>query len=183
LHSKLPPRPFLAIVDPELAPVVRRERGPTTEFPLRFRQRWKPPPELPTDRPVRRLTPEDRRALRALAEADGTSVTDTYLSIDLHHEWVVGGFEGEELIAVARAEVRLAKVWHVSGVFTATAARNRGWGRAVVAQLLRDAGDSGAGTALFVREGNLAARALYDGLGFDEGVRRVWVDAGAGRSP
>lgn len=181
--ERVPPRPLLAIIDPEVGELLRRERGPTIEYTLRFRQRWGPAPDPEQGRPVRRLTPEDRGALRALAEGDHSSVTDTYLSIDLHHEWVVGGFDGAELVAVARAEVRLPRVWHVSGVFTVPRARQRGWGRAVVAQLLRDADSIGAGSALFVRDDNTAARALYDALGFDTGVPRLWVDAGAERSP
>lgn len=182
LLAALPPRPLLAIVPPSLEAAVTAARGPSTAYPLRLRARAAGPPP-PGLRPTRRLTPSDQPWLRALAEADRSTVTDTYLAIDLAREWVVGGFESGRLVAVARAEVRLPRVWHVSGVSTVPRSRGQGWGRAVVGQLLADAAAVGAETGLFVREDNEPARRLYDALGFGPGVRRVWVDAGADRAP
>ena len=55
-------------------------------------------------------------------------------------------------------------------VFTATAARNQGWGRNLCAELLRRAREKGARTGyLQVDADNLAARSLYFNLGFADG--------------
>lgn len=180
--SALPARPYLAIVPPELAEEVLRGPGRPVGFPLRLRRRaLLPTPRV--DPRTRRLTDEDRPVLRGLAESDRSTVTDTYLSLEPDQDWVVGGFERGRLVAVARAEVRLREVWHISGVHTRPSDRARGWGRRVVERLIEDAGAAGASTALFVREDNEPARRLYDRLGFDAGSRRIWLDAGADRSP
>jgi len=71
----------------------------------------------------------------------------------------------------------------ISGVYVATDHRNQGWGRAVVRAVMAEASRAGAPCGLFVREDGAAARALYDGLGYRPVVRRLWVDAGAGRDP
>ena len=55
-------------------------------------------------------------------------------------------------------------------VFTATTARNQGWGRKLCAELLCRARKKGARTGyLQVDAGNLAARSLYFNLGFADG--------------
>jgi GNAT superfamily N-acetyltransferase len=183
LLAELPRPPFLAIVPTELGGAVTRRVGASKLYPIHLRRRPKGPSAFRSSLPARRLGPEDSPALRALAEGDGSSVTDTYLAIDLARDWVVGGFSAGRLVAAARAEVRLPEVWHVSGVYTDPAGRGRGWGRTVVSSLLGDAWQAGASAALFVRDDNLPARRLYDGLGFDSGTPRLWVDAGADRSP
>jgi GNAT superfamily N-acetyltransferase len=183
LLAAFPPRPFLAVVPPEIGPRLARARAPSVSYALRLRSRFAPPPPPDPTRPTRRLRGADHPALRAIAEQDRSSVTDTYLALELERDWVVGGFVDGRLVAAARAEVRLPRVWHVSGVYTAPVARGAGWGTAVVAHLLRDAAETGAGAGLFVREDNSAARAVYDRLGFTAGSPRVWVDAGARRPP
>jgi ribosomal protein S18 acetylase RimI-like enzyme len=55
-------------------------------------------------------------------------------------------------------------------VFTAHSDRNQGWARKLCAELLRKASQKGARTAyLQVDAGNLAARAVYQRLGFADG--------------
>jgi ribosomal protein S18 acetylase RimI-like enzyme len=178
-----PPRPFLAIVPPGLDRAVLQRAGSATNYRLHLRRRPPPAPPEEAGRPTRRLQAQDTAQLRALAQQDGSTVTDTYLALDIESEWIVGGFEHDRLVAVARAEVRLPRVWHVSGVCTVADRRGHRWGRAVVARLLRDAADAGAGTGLFVRDDNAPARRLYDALGFEPGSPRCWIDAGAHRSP
>ncbi len=183
LLKEFPPRPFLAIVPPELAERVAEHGAPSRAYPLHLRER-PPTPVAPNgDRPTRRLGAGDVPALHDLASSDPSTVTDTYLAVQPERDWIVGGFHGSELVAVARAEVRLPRIWHISGVYTRPAYRQNGWGRAVVAHLIREAADSGAGTALFVRDDNLPARGVYDRLGYASGGPRVWVDAGAERTP
>lgn len=182
LLDRFPDRPFLAIVPPELAPRVAELGAPAESYPLHLRERPQQLP-VPTTRPTRRLGAGDVPALHDLANSDRSTVTDTYLAVPPERDWVVGGFDGGALVAVARAEVRLPTVWHVSGVYTRPAARGAGWGRAVVAELIRAAAANGAATALFVRDDNGPARAVYDHLGYDLGGARVWVDAGAHRAP
>jgi ribosomal protein S18 acetylase RimI-like enzyme len=183
LLATFPPRPFLAIVPPELAPSVAGRHPPTETYSLRLRRLTGIMPLPVAGRPTRRLGRADLPALRALAAEDGSTVTDTYLAIDLDYDWVVGGFDGSRLVAVARAEVRLPQVWHISGVCTLRSFRGRGWGRAVVGHLMRDASERKASVGLYVRDDNVPARRMYDRLGFEPGTPRAWVDAGAHRSP
>lgn len=184
LLEVLPPPPFLAIVPPEIEPRLRALRGPLVSYPVRLRDRPAgPAPDRAAAGNARRLRRVDGEALRRLAAADGSSVTDTYLSIDPDRDWIVGVFDGDRLVAVARAEVRLPEIWHISGVFTAPADRGRGYGAAVMGRILADAAAQGARTGLFVREDNPPAIRLYDRLGFAPGGPRIWVDAGADRPP
>jgi GNAT superfamily N-acetyltransferase len=183
LLERFPPPPFLAIVPEEVAPRLRGIVPGTPEYPIRLRSRPPGPAPPAPPYPTRRLGPADAAALRALALADGSTVTDTYRALDPVRDWVVGSFDGEELVAVARAEVRLPEVWHLSGVFTRPSHTRRGYGRAVVAHLLAEAAGTGAAAGLFVREDNGAGQALYDRLGFRRGPLRVWFDAGARRPP
>jgi GNAT superfamily N-acetyltransferase len=183
LLACFPSPPFLAIVPPTVAPRVESRSGASRSYPIRVRARRGVPPSLRPDRPTRPLRSADAPALHALAALDGSSVTDTYRAMDPERDWVAGGFEGKELVAVARAEVRLPEVWHVSGVYTRPDLRGRGWGSAVVGRLLADAAATGAGVGLFVREDNVAGQRLYDRLGFAPGPLRSWIDAGADRPP
>jgi GNAT superfamily N-acetyltransferase len=183
LLARFPPPPFLAIVPPEVASPLRATVPTAPAYPIRVRTREPGAPPSFDLRPTRRLGAGDAAALRALALADGSTVTDSYRALDPARDWVVGGFDGPELVAVARAEVRLPEVWHISGVYTRANRLRKGWGWAVVARLLRDAAETGAMTGLFVREDNVAGQALYDRLGFRRGPVRWWVDAGADRPP
>jgi GNAT superfamily N-acetyltransferase len=183
LLAGFPPRPFLAIVPPEVAPAVVARAGESRSYEIRVRSRRASLPPGPVSRSARLLRGEDAPALRALADLDGTTVTDIYRTMEPDRDWIVGSFAGPELVAVARAEVRLPEVWHISGVYTRPDHRREGWGTAVVGQLLRDAATTGAAVGLFVREDNAPAQQLYDHLGFDRGPMRVWIDAGASRPP
>lgn len=64
-------------------------------------------------------------------------------------------------------------VWDLENVAVATDARRRGLARALVSALLaRARGESAEAVFLEVREANLAARALYEKLGFVQTGRR-----------
>ena len=69
---------------------------------------------------------------------------------------------------VAYADVQRPEGWLIQGVYTWPAYRRRGFAAAGVADLCREAFDAGAShVQLAVVEGNLAARRLYAGLGFE----------------
>jgi RimJ/RimL family protein N-acetyltransferase len=68
---------------------------------------------------------------------------------------------------VGYADVRCSRGWLLQGVFTWPELRGRGLGSAGVSELCRRAFESGADhVQLAVVEGNSAAAALYEGLGF-----------------
>jgi GNAT superfamily N-acetyltransferase len=186
LLEAIPPRPLLAVVPEPLAPTLVRRRGPAAAYPLTVMVR-EPGRRLPggwaheTD--VRPLAAEDAPALRALARAHPETVTDAYASLDPATETVWGAFDGARLIGVARASVRLPRVWFVGGVFTVPSSRGRGFGRALTLAVTRAAHASGALAALLVRSDNRTATRLYAEVGYEDRGRRVWVDAGAHRRP
>lgn len=183
LLATFPRRPFLAIVPPELREPISARHAPVRLYPLHLRRRPAAPPPAPPEVPVRRLGRGDLEELRRLANEDHSSVTETYLTLDPERDWVAGAFEGHRLVAVARAEVRLPRIWHVSGVYTHPDRRGRGYARSAVGAVLGAAYAEGASTALFVRDDNEPARRLYDRLGFEPGTARTWIDAGANRVP
>lgn len=70
---------------------------------------------------------------------------------------------------------------HITNVAVAPDLRRRGYGRAIMEEMLRTALFYGAGQmTLEVRESNLAAQALYKGLGFEKAGRRkrYYADTG-----
>ncbi len=77
-------------------------------------------------------------------------------------------------VATARTNARGFGTWQIGGVFVVPELRGRGWGRFVVGLLVGVLAREGKATGLFVKERNLAARALYLSLGFrDAGPFRV----------
>lgn len=138
---------------------------------------------------VRRLTPEDARAYAALRQA---MLVDTPWAFSASPESevgsvaervveslgrpgfaIVGAFEPEGLLAVAgldrEKKPKRAHVAWIWGVYTLSAARGRGLGRAVMDGAIQEA-CSWAGVArvqLSVSERSREARALYESLGFE----------------
>jgi ribosomal protein S18 acetylase RimI-like enzyme len=89
--------------------------------------------------------------------------------------WVEGRLGRARVIAsegrivfVGYADVQRAEGWLIQGVYTWPEARRRGFARAGMRELCREAFQAGAEhVQLAVVDGNEAARGLYEGLGFE----------------
>lgn len=124
----------------------------------------------PPDLPLVELGPANADEMLALAKltepgpfGPRTGETGTYLGIR----------EGGELIAMAGQRLRADGWGEVSGVCVHPRARRRGLGGALTLAVAADIRATGSEAMLHVREGNDAALALYDALGFE--VRRMIV--------
>ncbi|HTT15819.1 MAG TPA: GNAT family N-acetyltransferase [Thermoplasmata archaeon] len=178
LAGALPPAPCVAVVPAEAEPLVA-DRYPNLRrsvLRLLLRPRDAPLPAGAAPR-ARRLGAGDRASLEALCARHDAPELAGYPSLDLAEEPVFGAFDGGTLVGVARASVRLPRVWVVNGVFVEPTARRRGCGEAVVAAVVGEAGRAGAPAGLYVREEAEAARRLYARLGFQELARRTWLEA------
>jgi ribosomal protein S18 acetylase RimI-like enzyme len=184
LAEALPERPFVAVVPSTCAPMVEEFRGPTRTQRLRLmeHQRTDPIPQRGIGAP-RRLTAEDLAALRALSQASSDVVTSAYASIDPARTYVSGVFATGQLVAVARAQVQLDRVWVIGGIYTRPDDRGRGYGEMVTAAITRAAHAAGADAALYVRVDNVAAVRAYERVGYRLVEEKVWMDAGANILP
>ena len=185
LAGVLPPRPCVAIVPPSIADVVEEARGPGRRVRLRVltrEPRGGSGPAAPVPG-TRRLTRRDLPELTRWVQLQTDPVTAEYPAIDPDVERAWGAFDGERLVGVVRAEVRLPRVWVLGGVYVEPPARRQGWGRALLGAAVAAADEAGAGAALYVREDREAAQRLYETVGFRPVGHRFWVDLGAGLSP
>jgi len=173
-----PPPPFVAIVP------IEAERSMLARFPgarsqplrLMLRPRGAAP-ALPGP-PARRLGRDDRAALDDLVRRTRDVELAGYVGLDPSGDAVWGVFDRSRLVGVARAAVRLARVWVVGGVYVEPPSRGRGVASALVSGLVVEADRAGAPVGLFVREEPPTALHLYGRLGFDEVGRRSWVEVG-----
>jgi len=173
LLPEFPPPPFLAVVPPELSPAVAARYPGARTTPLRLMLRARAPLAAPLA-DVRRLHRDDQAHLRALARGRGDADLRAYDDLDPEFEPAWGAFDGERLVGVARAAVRLPHLWVVGGVYVEPEWRARGLGRALVGSLVLEAGRSGAGVGLYAREDPGPALRLYEGLGFRSVGLRAW---------
>ncbi|MGD0249457.1 MAG: GNAT family N-acetyltransferase [Thermoplasmata archaeon] len=181
----LPPRPCVAIVPTSVAPTVEAVRGPGRRSPLLVLAR---DPRMPLrftegTPAVRPLLREDLPRLSTWSRQQNDPVAAEYPFLDPEVERAWGAFDGERLVGVVRAEVRLPRVWVLGGVYVEPTARGRGWGRVLLGAAVSAAEGSGAQVALYVREDRTAARSLYESVGFRTVGHRVWLDLGAGLLP
>ncbi len=177
LVAALPPPPFATVVPPEIEPLVTGTRGAASTHAVLTMLRDRGAVDCdPTGTAVRRVTRADRPALEAWAQRTPDPVVVEYAASDpeAEHLWAV--FEGAYIVGIAGAAVRLATIWVVAGVFVDPLARRRGVGRALMTAILGAAESAGASVGLHVREDALAARALYDGLGFRPVGRNLWLE-------
>ena len=85
--------------------------------------------------------------------------------------------EGEELVGYAAVRL-VCDYGELETCFISPAFRRRGYGTALLTEALRLATEKGACLTLEVRESNLAARGLYESLGFVPcGTRRGFYRA------
>ncbi|GAB6946547.1 GNAT family N-acetyltransferase [Vulcanisaeta sp. JCM 16161] len=71
-----------------------------------------------------------------------------------------------ELVAIAGTYLKLPEIWVIGDVFTAPNHRNRGFAKAVVSAVTRDAINAGATAMLHVDEDNTPAIKVYKRLGY-----------------
>jgi GNAT superfamily N-acetyltransferase len=93
-----------------------------------------------------------------------------------------GVFEGEELVSVACAYLRLPEVWIVGDVYTLPEHRGKGHAKTVTSAVTRDAVASGARALLHVSEANEPALRVYSALGYRAASRKPWVFFNPSRS-
>jgi GNAT superfamily N-acetyltransferase len=175
LVPAFPAPPFVAVAPPEVAPVLRAAFPGGRLSPLKLMLREPGELGLPTA-PVRRLRRQDRTEIAALVRAHAEPDLEAYLGLDLEGEPAWGAFDGPRLVGVARAAVRLPRVWVVGGVFVVPAHRGRGVGGALVSSVVASAEAHGARVGLYVRDEPAGALRLYERLGFREVGRRAWLD-------
>lgn len=180
LAEVLPPRPFVAVVPPKGVADVERSRGPVRAHPLRVLRHGREDPLFASRVGApRRLTFEDVPQLRTFASGSTEQVTSAYAGLDPARAYIAGAFRAGRLVAVARAQVQLRRVWILGGIYTGPENRGRGYGASVTAAVTRAAHAAGADAALYVRQDNLPAVRAYERVGYGPFEEKVWLDAGA----
>ena len=185
LADALPPRPLVVIAPEQFRDATVERRGPVREYALLGLRAETLGSErgYPDEEGVRRLGPEERPLLADFAMGQRDPVVAEYAFLDPGAEPIWGAFRGAALVGVVHAAVRLSSVWVLGGVYVDPIARGQGLGRGLVRIAQRAAAAEGAPVALFVREDRVAARTLYDSLGFRPVAARRWLDAGTGLVP
>jgi ribosomal protein S18 acetylase RimI-like enzyme len=184
LIEALPPPPVVAVVPPEVEPLVSRTRGAVAPRGILTMVRARGTIDRGIRRvEVRRLTRNDRPSIGAWALRRPDPVVTGYAAGDPEGEHLWGAFEDGYLVGIAGAAVRLPSIWVVAGVFVDPLARRRGVGRALMTSIIEAATSAGAEVGLYVREAAREARALYEGLGFRPAGRRVWLEYSAELKP
>ena len=175
LVRELPRPPFVAVVPPAVGPAISAAfpRSPSTPLKMMVRGPGGLPP---SEAPVRRLGREDQARLSELLRGPAEPDLSGYVGLDLESEPTWGAFDGERLVGVARAAVRLPRIWVVGGVFVEPDRRDEGLGRGLVSAVVEAAERTGARTGLYVRADPGPAMWLYEGLGFREVGRRLAFD-------
>lgn len=183
LLERWPARPFVAVVPPERAEELIALRGPARTYPIELRALGARPSAPRAPVAARRLRPSDAAAVAAFAAGETDRLAEGYRGVDLGRSVVFGAFEGDRLVAAAKASVVLPKVWILTAILTAADRRGNGLGRAVTEAAVAAARTAGARPALYVRADNVPAVRLYEAIGFAVFDRRTWVDAGADWEP
>ncbi|WP_434440761.1 GNAT family N-acetyltransferase [Lentzea sp. E54] len=107
-------------------------------------------------------TPGTATGEAGTAERDAALATAT--PADTRHRHAVADLPGEGVLAVGTAQ-RAGDVVEIVGIGTLPAARRRGLGAAVTAELARDALDRGA-ELVFLSAGSLDVARVYERVGF-----------------
>jgi ribosomal protein S18 acetylase RimI-like enzyme len=182
LLAGLPAPPFIAVVPPEGEAVVQAAYPGAKRSTLRMMLR-EPGAPARTSGSVRRLGGLDRAELTELLRDRPEPELAGYVGLEPEAEPTWGAFERGRLVGVARAAVRLPRLWVVGGVYVEPAHRGRGLGTALVAAIVEAAERTGAVVGLYVRDEPSAATRLYEGLGFRAVGRRSWFEVGVRSGP
>jgi ribosomal protein S18 acetylase RimI-like enzyme len=132
---------------------------------------------------VRPLRADDQTRLAGWARRQGAPETAEYSALDPEVEPAWGAFDGDRLVGVARAAVRLPQLWVLGGLYVEPNARGKGFGERLVEATICAAESAGAAVGLYVRTDRTRALRLYDRLGFRPVSRRLWLDLDAGLEP
>lgn len=179
LLPAFPRPPFTAVVPSDVEPAVVSAFPGAKAARLRMMVRAPGTPSPGAGGAVRRLERAHRAALVELTSSYDTSELAAYAGLDPETEPMWGAFQGDRLVGVARAAVRLTGIWVVGGVFVEPPSRGRGLGLALVGAVVAEAERAGARTGLYARDDARAAVRLYERLGFREVGQRSWLDVRA----
>ena len=183
LADHLPPRPYVAVLPPDVLSRLEARLGSPPRYPLLLMERPGGGP-VPGTEGVRRLTGRDRTALVEWSQRFTNSEVRDYPHMDPQTDAVWGAFsERGKLVGACRATVRLPRAWLLGGVFVEPEARSHGVGERMVAAAIREAEAARVRLGLFVREDHPVPVRLYARLGFRPVTRRLLVDAGGGVEP
>jgi GNAT superfamily N-acetyltransferase len=117
---------------------------------------------------IRRLLINDINEFLRVKSIQGTRISEAEALIRLSspHWHYYGLFMNSELVAIAGTYLKLPEVWVVGDVFTIPNYRNRGFAKAVVSVITKDAINSSAVAMLHVDEYNTPAIRVYKRLGY-----------------
>ncbi len=179
LADHLPPRPLIVGGPDGCVAIVEAARGPV-RWSFIDRLIARPAGEVPHsgDDRIHVVGPDEVLRIREWASRHADPFVRSYaqLAFDPDRRFAWAAWEGSRPIGVAFASVRLPEVWLLNGIFVEEGARRQGLGAALTAFGMEAARRAGAPTALYVREGNLGARRVYDRLGFRPVDRIAWIE-------
>jgi len=137
---------------------------------------------------VRRLASDDAYAYATLRTAlegiEGPAGEEIQAARDfIATNSVYGISMGEHLVATAASHVKLPEGWAIGGVFTDPKYRGMGMATSTSSAVLQEAFAQTENVVLFVRSDNVAAKRVYEKLGFKKLRERVWLDLGTGITP
>ncbi|WP_054854491.1 GNAT family N-acetyltransferase [Vulcanisaeta distributa] len=115
---------------------------------------------------VRKLSINDIDEFIKIKSIQGTQISkaETLIRLSSPPHWhYYGLFINNELVAIAGTYLKLPEVWIIGDVFTTPNYRNRGFAKAVVSAVTKDAINAGAMAMLYVDENNISALKLYKG--------------------
>ncbi|ADN51267.1 GNAT family N-acetyltransferase [Vulcanisaeta distributa] len=117
---------------------------------------------------IRRLSINDIDEFLKIKNIQGSRISkaEALIRLSSPHWHYYGLFTNNELVAIAGTYLKLPEVWAIGDVFTAPNYRNRGFAKAVVSAITRDAINANAIAMLHVDEGNTPAIKVYGQLGY-----------------
>jgi len=124
---------------------------------------------------VKRLLPDDAELLVEIKREQGRQLSPDRAREMLSRQVYYGVELEGRLISIAGTYVRMPEVWIVGDVYTIPGYRGRGFAKAVVSAISRDAIAAGATPALSVDANNAPALRLYRQLGYVEVSRKPWI--------
>ena len=117
---------------------------------------------------IRRLLINDIKEFLRVKSIQGVRISEAeaLLRLSSPHWHYYGLFINNELVSIATTYLKLPEVWAIGDVFTIPNYRNKGFAKAVVSAVTKDAINAGAMTMLHVDEDNTPAIRAYKRLGY-----------------